>query len=523
MSVTFLVDNRSSAVSDNDARIMCAACNQLLPKVASAWQKPIPTVLFAKDISFPPSDAWLFRIVDTAPPGVGSNFLAFHEEGAGGTPDGYILASVILRNGGVVLYGGPRTLTVAGALFHELAETLVDPDCNLWWQNPENNMFIAAEVVDPVQGIIVPVTVMAPGVAGPIPVPTSIPTPAPRPVPVPVPTSAPTPRPPVPTPTPTPAPPRPPVPTPNPSAPFNPFAPTWRASTSGAHDPYEGFKRSMMVETPQAKPGPLPQPLLPPPLSRPSQLSPPAPASQRPQSYTPLTPIASSTPARGASTAPVTKGAAVAAAAAGAGNLVTVGLADFILPRWCDSESASGSFDYAGVLTRRFQVYSGGYVIASTGGPAYNIFGEMVPKWVQDWKSSAIRPSYRAKTKAGEKKCDALPARAAPPAAKTETLLPSPLPPLNAVATAAVAATPVAAPVVTQAATSVITPTTTRPDNLSADRLAKKSTPSAKVPGQTSASATARVASSSRKASASAKAAPKEVAEIADDDDFVDL
>jgi hypothetical protein len=153
-SQVFAVDNRSTVVSDSDVRTMILACNAFVPEVASAWSLPTPSVLFAKDISPVPANAWLFHIIDADPSEPG--MLAYHEE-TNNVPDGYILAKTILQNGGAVLYAGAKP-TVASALFHEIVESLVDPDCNSWWQAP-NGAKYAAEIVDPVQGQIVSITV----------------------------------------------------------------------------------------------------------------------------------------------------------------------------------------------------------------------------------------------------------------------------------------------------------------------------------------------------------------------------
>jgi hypothetical protein len=81
--------------------------------------------------------------------------LAFHSED-NDRVDGYILCKTILENGGVPLYKDLTTPTIASALFHEVAEAIIDPTCNIWWQDNSGTMW-AAEVADPVQGGIVPV------------------------------------------------------------------------------------------------------------------------------------------------------------------------------------------------------------------------------------------------------------------------------------------------------------------------------------------------------------------------------
>jgi hypothetical protein len=343
-SQTFIVDNLSSAVEDGDVRTMIRACNVLMPEVAAAWGIPSPTIVFAKDMS-PVSGAWLFHIIDSDPSAPG--LLAYHEE-TGNTPDGYILSQTILQNGGAVLYAGTRP-TVASALFHEIAETLVDPDCNSWWQAPNGTRF-AAEIVDPVQGQIVPITLDTPPASVPVIVPTP---PAAQPSPELVSPLKPVVAPPPPTV-------QPPVPSPA-TIPFSPFATQWRPLTV-PETPASGATARWI---PFAAPS---RPLRADAMSRPFD----------PQSCT-----------LGVCQAPAVSSAAC-----------VVGLADFVYPAWSNANAPPDSrFSYTGVVKSPFSIARGGYAVIANdqtnGGQPTNIYGEEMPDWMRSMKEKSGRPTQR--------------------------------------------------------------------------------------------------------------------------------
>ena len=138
---TIAIDNKSTVVNDDDVIKMVEAANQWLPLVATAWDVTCPTVAFGS------TGTWLFHMIDEDPNTPGA--LAYHTE-ENDIVDGYILTKTILNNGGVTLYKDDSTPTVAAAFAHELAEALIDPVCNGWWQVNDSLMY-AAEVCDPVQ------------------------------------------------------------------------------------------------------------------------------------------------------------------------------------------------------------------------------------------------------------------------------------------------------------------------------------------------------------------------------------
>lgn len=151
------VINHSTVVSDADVALMVAASNILLPQVAKDWLTTSPTIVFKAKTSTTPSN-WLFAIIDTD--ASEPDALAYHTEN-GDNVVGFILAKTILDNGGVSLYKDNHTPTVASALFHELAEAFIDPTCNAYWQRADGT-FICAEVCDPVESNIIPISVPDP-------------------------------------------------------------------------------------------------------------------------------------------------------------------------------------------------------------------------------------------------------------------------------------------------------------------------------------------------------------------------
>lgn len=152
------VINHTTCIPDSDVKIMISACNVLLPQVAKDWNiSPLPIVNFRDKNTKSPAN-WVFAMidVDASQP----DALAYHTE-IGDNVVGYILCKTILDNGGVTLYKDNQTPTVASALFHELAEALVDPTVNIYWQNGSGD-FITGEVCDPVQDNIVLIPVPDP-------------------------------------------------------------------------------------------------------------------------------------------------------------------------------------------------------------------------------------------------------------------------------------------------------------------------------------------------------------------------
>lgn len=142
------VYNKSTVVSNHELNIMVTACNTLIKKFCFIWNILPVTITALTKIQHV---NYLFYIVDNSV--LPSSLLAYHTE-INGKVIGYIMAKTIINSGGTVLHKDKTTFTVAASLFHEIAESLIDPTVNIWWQL--NNIYlVAAEVCDPVQNNLV--------------------------------------------------------------------------------------------------------------------------------------------------------------------------------------------------------------------------------------------------------------------------------------------------------------------------------------------------------------------------------
>jgi len=76
---------------------------------------------------------------------------------------------------------------------------------------------------------------------------------------------------------------------------------------------------------------------------------------------------------------------------------VRVGLSDFIYPRWCDSQSKTGPFNYLNTLTAPFSVDRDGYVILLDGasGETQELYGPHTASWIRQWKGNSHRVRQR--------------------------------------------------------------------------------------------------------------------------------
>jgi hypothetical protein len=68
-----------------------------------------------------------------------------------------------------------------------------------------------------------------------------------------------------------------------------------------------------------------------------------------------------------------------------------VGYSDWILPKWTDSQAKVGPFNHMKTVSAPFTIDKGGYMITLSGGSVQNVFGELVPQWVQDLKTKSSR------------------------------------------------------------------------------------------------------------------------------------
>lgn len=144
--------NLSSNVSNDDViKMVIAVQEQLKNDVAPAWGRDYWFVMFYADPKLMSPRAYPIVIVDNdATPGA----LGWHAE-QGGKPYGKVMTDPVLQNGGVPLYdaNNPQNVTVASVLSHEVIETFVDPDINLWVDGPQiaQGSCYAMEACDPVE------------------------------------------------------------------------------------------------------------------------------------------------------------------------------------------------------------------------------------------------------------------------------------------------------------------------------------------------------------------------------------
>jgi hypothetical protein len=150
------IQNLSTGLTDVEANILCAGLNKLLPIFCSDWNLRLTQVRFYNRRQLIPPSLWRIYLLDTADT---ANAMGYHTL-SNGIPYGKVFVRTVLQNGGVKFMG--RTVnvpTVAQILAHELFEILMSPYANTWWSDANGVKFFAGEVVDPVQGNVVPVTV----------------------------------------------------------------------------------------------------------------------------------------------------------------------------------------------------------------------------------------------------------------------------------------------------------------------------------------------------------------------------
>ena len=62
---------------------------------------------------------------------------------------------------------------------------------------------------------------------------------------------------------------------------------------------------------------------------------------------------------------------------------IVVGLSDYILPAWYDSQSTTGPYNYLNTLTKPFQLSRGGYVVLMKNGVISNVMGSEVSDYIK--------------------------------------------------------------------------------------------------------------------------------------------
>lgn len=119
--------NRSSRVTDLQARMMTHACAiQANSHVAAAWERSAINVALYHRETEAPNDAEMIVLLDAPDT---PDALGYHTETSQGRVYGKVFVDPILANRGSILSGD---LSVSTVLSHEVAEQMIDPDCNLW-------------------------------------------------------------------------------------------------------------------------------------------------------------------------------------------------------------------------------------------------------------------------------------------------------------------------------------------------------------------------------------------------------
>ena len=139
--------NQSTVVGNADVATMTEAiASQVQNDVAPVWDRAPAEVVFYTDPTAVPAGAYGIAIVDTIddqPQGV----LGFHTEAQVAQMWGVVAAQPELDNGGKATTGD---WSVSSTLSHEVLETFVDPNCNLWANDGKGSVY-SLEVCDPVE------------------------------------------------------------------------------------------------------------------------------------------------------------------------------------------------------------------------------------------------------------------------------------------------------------------------------------------------------------------------------------
>jgi hypothetical protein len=128
-------------------RLMVAACaEQLRAHLAPAWGRVPEDVVYASDIQVASPHETLLALLDDPDQ---ANALGYHSLSPDGRPYGRVFVRPVMEAGGTLLTG---ELSVSAVLSHECMEWFIDPDVNLWADNPSDGYSYALEVGDPVEG-----------------------------------------------------------------------------------------------------------------------------------------------------------------------------------------------------------------------------------------------------------------------------------------------------------------------------------------------------------------------------------
>lgn len=140
------VYSAATVCSPADVEKMVHACaTQVERDFAPAWSRLPSTPRFFSDKSQIPAGAPTILVADVCDD---PEALAYHTEGTDGSISGLVGAKTILEDSGALFSG---SVSVSGALSHEILETHVDPFVDFWVAMPDGQHLVAFEVCDPVQ------------------------------------------------------------------------------------------------------------------------------------------------------------------------------------------------------------------------------------------------------------------------------------------------------------------------------------------------------------------------------------
>jgi hypothetical protein len=139
--------NQATVVTNADVATMTGAiATQVQNDVAPVWGRAPADVVFYADPTTVPAGAYGIAVVDTIqdqPQGV----LGFHTEAQVAQMWGVVAAQPELDNGWQKMTGD---WSVSSTLSHEVLETFIDPNCNLWASDGQGSVY-SIEVCDPVE------------------------------------------------------------------------------------------------------------------------------------------------------------------------------------------------------------------------------------------------------------------------------------------------------------------------------------------------------------------------------------
>jgi hypothetical protein len=144
--------NESTRVTNADADVMARACHTQLNKhLCSLWNIQPPNVKFYADKNQVPSTSIVVSLLDSYSQ---AGILGYHDE-QNDRPEGFVFASPVLDNGGVVLFdpNNANNYAVSATASHEIVELIGDIRADIYCDGPAlpQGSSYAYELADPVE------------------------------------------------------------------------------------------------------------------------------------------------------------------------------------------------------------------------------------------------------------------------------------------------------------------------------------------------------------------------------------